>query len=92
MEFCIRPEDVRLVWPDKAPERPNVVKGRIVREIQRGLDYLLLVRVGEEGEPQGLELELRVEEHPRHHMSLHVGKEVFLSLPPDRLHMLAPDE
>ncbi len=92
VEFCIRPEDIRLVWPEKVPERPNVLRGRIVNEIQRGLDYLLLVSIGEEGDAERYDLELRVEEHPRHHMMLHVGKEVFLSLPPDRLHVLAPDK
>src|SRR5574342_158585 len=28
VEFCIRPEDVRLVWPDKVADRPNLLSGR----------------------------------------------------------------
>jgi hypothetical protein len=63
-----------------------------VRELERGLDYVLYVGIGEGSDPKKYDLELRVEEHPRHHMMLHVGKEVFVSLPPDRLHLLAPDE
>ncbi len=91
-ELCIRPEDIRLVWPEKAAERANVLRGRIVHEIERGLDYVLFVKIGEGSDPKKYDLELRVEEHPRHHMMLHVGKEIYLSLPPDRLHLLAPDE
>jgi hypothetical protein len=37
-------------------------------------------------------LEIQVPDHLHHLMALHVGKEIFLSLPPDRLHLLAPDE
>jgi molybdate transport system ATP-binding protein len=92
IEFCIRPEDIRLVWPEKVSERPNVMRGRIVREIERGLDHLLHVAIGGDRGPRGYDLEIQVADHLRHLMMLHVGKEVFLSLPPDRLHLLAPDE
>jgi ABC-type sulfate/molybdate transport systems ATPase subunit len=92
IECCIRPEDIRLVWPEKVPERANVLHGRIVHEIERGLDYTLFVSIGEGGDPRKYDLELQVPEHLHHLMALYVGKEVFLSLPPDRLHLLVPDE
>jgi ABC-type sulfate/molybdate transport systems ATPase subunit len=92
VECCIRPEDIRLVWPEKVPERANVLQGRIVHEIERGLDYTLFVSIGEGSDPRKYDLELQVPEHLHHLMALHVEKEVFLSLPPDRLHLLAPDE
>jgi ABC-type Fe3+/spermidine/putrescine transport system ATPase subunit len=92
VEFCIRPEDIRLVWPEKVSQRANVLRGRIVREIERGLDYLLFVAIGETGHRRRYDLEIQVRSHLRQLMMLHVGKDVFLSLPPDRLHLLAPDE
>jgi len=92
VECCIRPEDIRLVWPEKVGERANVLRGRIVQEIGRGLDHLLHVAIGEGGDPRKYDLEIQVADHLRHLMMLHVGKEIFLSLPPDRLHLLAPDE
>jgi hypothetical protein len=63
-----------------------------VHEIERGLDYTLFVSIGEGGDPRKYDLELQVPEHLHHLMALYVGKEVFLSLPPDRLHLLVPDE
>ena len=91
VEFCIRPEDVRLVWPEKVAERANVLRGRIVHEIERGLDYLLLVSIGEGGDRTKYNLEIQVSDHLHDLMMLQAGKEIFLSLPPERLHLLAPD-
>ncbi len=92
VEFCIRPEDVRLVWPEKVAERANVLRGRIVHEIERGLDHLLFVSIGEAGDRRKYDLEIQVPDHLHDLMMLHAGKEIFLSLPPERLHLLAPDE
>jgi len=92
VELCIRPEDIRLVWPEKAAARANVLRGRIVRELGRGLDYVLYVGIGDGNDPKKYDLEIQVPDHLHHLMALHVGKEIFLSLPLDRLHLLAPDE
>lgn len=92
VEFCIRPEDVRLVWPEKVERRVNLLRGRIVHEIERGLDYLLFISISEGGDRRRYDLEVHVRSHLYHLMMLHIGKEVFLSLPPDRLHLLLPDE
>lgn len=92
VEFCIRPEDVRLVWPERAERRVNLLRGRIVHEIERGLDYLLFVSISDGGDRRKYDLEVHVRSHLHYLMMLHIGKEVFLSLPPDRLHLLLPDE
>lgn len=92
VEFCIRPEDVRLVWPERTERRINLLRGRIVHELGRGLDYLLFVSLVDGGDRGKYDLEIQVRSHLHHLMSLHVGKEVWLSLPSDRLHLLAPDE
>src|SRR5574337_730809 len=92
VECCIRPEDVRLVWPDRAERRVNLLRGRIVHELGRGLDYLLFVSLVDGDDRAKYDLEIQVRSRLHHLMTLHVGKEVWLSLPPDRLHLLAPDE
>lgn len=92
VEFCIRPEDVRLVWPERAERRDNLLRGRIVHELGRGLDYLLFVSLVDGSDHGKYDLEIQVRSRLHHLMTLHVGKEVWLSLPPDRLHMLQPDE
>ena len=92
VEFCIRPEDVRLVWPDRVEQRVNLLRGRIVHEFGRGLDYLLFVSLTDGGDRGKYDLGIQVRSHLHHLMKLQVGKEVWLSLPPDRLHLLAHDE
>lgn len=92
VEFCIRPEDVRLVWPDRVERRVNLLRGRIVHELGRGLDYLLFVSLTDGGDPGKYDLEIQVRSRLYDLMTLYVGKEVWLSLPPDRLRLLQPDE
>jgi ABC-type Fe3+/spermidine/putrescine transport system ATPase subunit len=91
VEFCIRPEDVRLVWPEKAAERPNLLKGRLTTELERGTDYLLRFRP--DGQPgEAGEIEICCSEHLHYLMKLQPGKQVFIALPPDKLHVLAKPE
>lgn len=92
VEFCIRPEDVRLVWPDRVEQRVNLLRGRIVHELGRGLDYLLFVSLADGGDRGKYDLEIQVRSRLHHVMALQVGKEVWLSLPQDRLRLLQPDE
>lgn len=92
VECCIRPEDVRLVWPDRAERRANLLRGRIVHELGRGLDYLLFISLTDGDDRGKYDLEVQVRSRLHDLMTLYVGKEVWLSLPPDRLHLLAPDE
>jgi ABC-type sulfate/molybdate transport systems ATPase subunit len=92
VEFCIRPEDVRLVWPERAERRANLLRGRIVHELGRGLDYLLFVSLIDGSDRRKYDLEIQVRSRLYQLMALHVGKEVWMSLPPDRLHLLQPDE
>jgi ABC-type Fe3+/spermidine/putrescine transport system ATPase subunit len=89
VEFCIRPEDVRLVWPEKATERPNVLRGHLTAEVERGVDYLLKFRADGQAVEAG-EIEIHCSEHLHYLMKLHPGKQVSIALPPDKLHILSP--
>jgi ABC-type Fe3+/spermidine/putrescine transport system ATPase subunit len=89
VEFCIRPEGVRLVWPDKAAERPNVLRGHLTAEVERGVDFLLKFR-GDGRAVEAGEIEIHCSEHLHYLMKLHPGKQVFIALPPDKLHILSP--
>ncbi len=89
VEFCIRPEDVRLVWPEKAAERPNVLRGHLTAEVERGVDYLLKFR-GDGQAVEAGEIEIHCSEHLHYLMKLHLGKQVSIAFPPDKLHILSP--
>jgi ABC-type sulfate/molybdate transport systems ATPase subunit len=91
VEFCIRSEDVRLVWPERTHERPNVLSGHLTAELKRGVDYLLRFRAEGHASEAG-EIEIHCSEHLHHLMKLHPGKPVRISLPPDKLHLLSPFE
>jgi ABC-type Fe3+/spermidine/putrescine transport system ATPase subunit len=87
VEFCIRPEDVRLVWPEKVAERANTLQGRLTAELQRGVDYLLRFRA-EGGAAEAGEIEIHCSEHLHYLMKLQPGKPAWIALPPDKLHVL----
>lgn len=87
VEFCIRPEDVRLVWPNKVAGRPNVLSGRLSAEVKRGVDYLLRFRTdGSAG--QAGDIEIHCSEHLHYLMKLAPGTPVWIALPPKKLHVL----
>jgi molybdate transport system ATP-binding protein len=83
--LCIRPEDVRLVWPERAPGRPNLLHGSLLAEMDRGLDYVLTFRP----DPGGGGLTILCSAHVHRLMKLRANASVDVTLPPDRLHLLA---
>jgi molybdate transport system ATP-binding protein len=89
VEFCIRPEDVRLVWPERTAERPNVLRGQITTEVERGTDYLLRFRADGPAAGAG-EILILCSQHLHYLMKLGPGMPVWVSFPPDKLHVLAP--
>jgi molybdate transport system ATP-binding protein len=91
VEFCIRPEDVRVVWPERVAGRSNVLRGRLTSEVKRGVDYLLQFRA--EGEAGGAgEIAVQCSEHFHSLMKLQPGMEVWIALPAEKLHILAPPD
>jgi ABC-type sulfate/molybdate transport systems ATPase subunit len=91
VEFCIRPEDVRLVWPERAAERMNVLRGYLAAELERGVDFLLRFRPEGQAAAAG-EIEIHCSEHLHYLMKLRPGTQVWVALPPEKLHVLAPAE
>ena len=89
VEFCIRPEDVRLVWPERVADKPNALHGYIASGVERGIDYAMRFRA-EGGASAAGEIMIQCSEHVRHLMKLHPGKPVWIFFPPDKLHVLAP--
>lgn len=89
VEFCIRPEEARLVWPERLADKANLLRGRITSESERGTDYLLRFRADGEAASAG-EILIHCSSHVHDLMKLHPGKEVWLTLPPDKLHVLTP--
>jgi molybdate transport system ATP-binding protein len=87
--FFVRPEDLRLIRKDGPPpdraHHTNILSGRVVREMDRGVTWTLLVRLDAAGEPaQGsfdLEIDvprfvyemLRIERERSWQFSIHRG-------------------
>jgi ABC-type sulfate/molybdate transport systems ATPase subunit len=86
--FCIRPEDVRLVWPERTAGRANLLAGRLTRESHRGVDFLLEFRP--DRRPDHV-ITVHCPAHLHALMKLHTGKAVSVAFPPDKLHRLEPD-
>ena len=89
VEFCIRPEDVRLIWPERVAGKPNALHGHLTSGIERGIDYVLRFRSDGQAAAAG-EINIQCSEHVRHLMKLQPGKPVWIFFPPDKLHVLAP--
>jgi molybdate transport system ATP-binding protein len=89
VEFCIRPEDARLVWPERIADKPNSLSGRITAEIERGTDYLLRFR-GDGPAAEAGEILIHCSAHVHYLMKIQPGKPVWVTFPPNKLHLLAP--
>jgi molybdate transport system ATP-binding protein len=88
IEFCIRPESVRLVWPERTAGRANLLHGTLTGEIKRGIDYLLRFQAdGGAGE-----ITISCPEHLHSLMKLRPGMATWISLPPGQLHVLESAE
>lgn len=89
VEFCIRPENVRLIWPDRVAGRPNVLSGQLSAEVKRGVDYLLRFRA-DGSAAQASDIQIHCSEHLHYLMKLEPGTPVWIALPPEKLHVLEP--
>jgi ABC-type sulfate/molybdate transport systems ATPase subunit len=89
VEFCIRPEDARMVWPERLSDKPYLLRGRITSESERGTDYLLRFRPEGDAAAAG-EILIHCSAHVHYLMKIRPGEEVWLTLPPAKLHVLAP--
>ena len=82
---------MRVVWPERVAGRSNVLQGRLTSEVKRGVDYLLQFRA--EGEAGGAgEITIQCSEHLHSLMKLQPGMEVWIALPAEKLHVLAPPD
>ena len=88
VDCCIRPENVRLVWPERIEGRANLLRGTLTSEVKRGIDYLLRFQV----DVGGGEISISCPEHLHFLMKVRPGMEGWVSLPPDQLHVLEPVE
>ncbi|MBI3989771.1 MAG: ATP-binding cassette domain-containing protein [candidate division NC10 bacterium] len=89
VEFCIRPEHVRLVWPERAAERENLLQGWIVQAINRGLNRTLFFKMdGWEG--REYDLEIHVADYIYRLMGLEEGKRALIYLPLEFINVFPP--
>jgi len=91
--FCIRPEEVMIVRPDR-PLRPglreNIVEGQLVRQIDRGATHTLFFKV-EGVSRRDYDLEILLPHHAWQRLGVAVGQGATLSLKRRAVHVLAVD-
>lgn len=91
VSFCIRPEEIMIVPPDQFPEagRPeNVIDGRLVREIDRGIMHTVFFKA------DGLtrrdyDLEILVPHHDWQRLELTLGQTMAVSLRSSAVHIMS---
>ncbi len=88
--FCIRPEEVMIVRPDR-PLRPglreNVLDGRLVREIDRGATHTLFFKA-DELSGRDYDLEILLPHHARQRLGMTVGQAMAVSLKRRAIHVI----
>ena len=84
VEFCIRPEDIMIVRPDRALSKAveaNVFQGRILSANRQGAVYQLEFLVDKETQPTDTyDFVIRVPAHAYERLGLSVGREISVSL------------
>ncbi len=89
--FCIRPEAVMIVRPDR-PLRENIkenlIRGRIVSEIPRGVNYTLFFKATTVETGRDYDFEILIPIHAYERLNLHRGKDVIVSLKKSALHII----
>ena len=92
VEFCIRPEDVMIVRPDKtltAAMRENFLPGCLTAADRRGAMYQLEVKVGEAPQLNGdFDFTIRIPAHAYERLGLEVGKELSITLKKQAIHLI----
>jgi molybdate transport system ATP-binding protein len=89
--FCIRPEDVMIVRPDRPVRegiKENLLTGVIVREIHRGNHYSLFFKATSVETGRDYDFEISIPVHAYWRLDLKVGKEVMVSLKKSALHII----
>ncbi len=92
IEFCIRPEDVMIVRPDKAltaAMQDNFLPARLIAAGRRGATYQLEVKVGSAPSQNGdFDFTIRIPAHAYERLELEVGKELSISLKKQAIHLI----
>ncbi|MFB6173574.1 MAG: ABC transporter ATP-binding protein [Halobacteriales archaeon] len=81
---CLRPSRLRVVGPDAPDCGPNVVRGTVRRRTNEGDDYRLVVAV----DNADFDLVASVRPGRFDGGSVAAGDDLWLSIPPDRLHLI----
>ena len=89
--FCIRPEDVMIIRPDRPLQdrvKENLLPGVIVGEIHRGSHFTLFFKIRSVETGKDYDLEISIPWHAYVRLNLGVGKEVTVSLKKSALHII----
>lgn len=91
--FCIRPEDVMIIRPDRPLRegiKENLLSGIIVQEIHRGTYWTLFFKVSSVETGRDYDLEISIPLHAHTRLGLGAGKEITVSLKKSAIHII-PD-
>jgi molybdate transport system ATP-binding protein len=93
IEFCIRPEDIIIVRPDRAVGRrleKNILSGAIASVSHRGAIYQLEWRLGGGDRSAGaFDFTIRLPAHAYRRLELEVGRPADISVKKESIHVLA---
>ncbi len=94
VEFCIRPEDIMIVRPDRelsARVESNVFAGRIVTVSRRGATYQLELLLDSGDATDRYDLTIRVPAHAYQRLGLSLGCPIKVSLKKSAIHLLTKE-
>ncbi len=80
--FCVRPEEIRLHPMSSAPLPPNSLRGRVVQSISLGTQVRVIVAMGE------TLWRVEVSRSTWRHLHLKEGDDVYITIPPQSIHLL----
>jgi ABC-type Fe3+/spermidine/putrescine transport system ATPase subunit len=90
VEYCIRPEHIMLVRPDRKPGesvKENQLEGRIVQEISHGGSVTLLFKIAAFRKTDDYDLQIEVPLHVHQRLRLDDRKEWMVSLKKSCIHV-----
>ncbi len=96
VEFCIRPEDIMIVRPDRALSKAveaNVFRGRILSANRQGAIYQLEFLVDKETRgADSYDFVIRVPAHAYERLGLSVGREISVSLKTSAIRLMQKEK
>jgi len=94
VEFCIRPEEIMIVRPDRelnAQVEANILAGRIISAGRRGATYQLEFSLDNAGKTDAYDFTIRIPAHAYQRLGLSLGCPIKVALKKTAIHLLSKE-